>query len=45
MAIDALDAYLPEELQPLLEWFEDNYIGRLNRNGRGGRPARFLPSI
>lgn len=45
MAIDALDAYLPEELQPLLEWFEDNYIGRLNRNGRGRRPARFPPSI
>jgi len=42
IAIDALDAYLPEEHQPLLEWFEDNCIGRLIRNGRG---PRFPPSI
>jgi len=36
---------LPECLQPLLDWFEDNYVGRLNRNGRGGRTALFLPHI
>jgi len=45
IAIDALAENLPEELQPLLEWFEDNYVGRLNRNGRGRRLARFPPSI
>jgi len=29
---------LPDELEPLLNWFEDNnYVGRINRNGRGRR--------
>lgn len=30
-AVDALAAALPAELEPLLNWFEDNYVGRLNR--------------
>jgi hypothetical protein len=40
-----LGAYLPEKLQPLLEWFENNYIGRLNQNGHGQLFARFSPLI
>ncbi|XP_022161009.1 uncharacterized protein LOC111027092, partial [Myzus persicae] len=35
----------PECLQSLLDWFEDNYVGRVNRNGRGRRPALFPPHI
>lgn len=30
-----------EEFHNLLEWFEDNYINRLNRNGRRKHQARF----
>ncbi len=26
-AVDALSAELPQELQPLLDWFEDSYLG------------------
>lgn len=44
-AVDALAEYLSEEFHTLLEWFEDNYIGRVNRNGRGRRHARFPPDI
>lgn len=40
-AIDILAENLPEELQPLLNWFEDNYVGRLNRRGNGRRPPLF----
>jgi hypothetical protein len=42
-AIDVLSNYLPEELQSMLEWFEDNYIGRMNRNNRNRRKPRFAP--
>ena len=44
-AVDLLAQNLDEELNNLLEWFEDNYIGRINRNGRGRRNARFPPEI
>lgn len=36
---------LDEELSNLLEWFEDNYIGRTNGNSRGKRNARLPPEI
>ena len=29
---------LDAELQPVLDWLEDNYVGRLNRNGRRRTP-------
>jgi len=44
-AVDLLAQHLDEELNDLLEWLEDNYIGRTNRNGRGRRNARFPPEI
>jgi len=44
-AVDLLAQNPDEELNNLLEWFEDNYIGRINRNGRGKRNARFPPQI
>ncbi|KAF0708413.1 Uncharacterized protein FWK35_00030787 [Aphis craccivora] len=37
--IQQLGDDLPEYLQPLFDWFEDNYVGRVNRNGRGRRTA------
>ncbi|XP_068226305.1 uncharacterized protein [Palaemon carinicauda] len=36
-SIDSLAGNLPEELIPILNWFEDNYIGRPNRRGAGRR--------
>ena len=33
--VDSLAESLPEELIPVLNWFEDNYIGRPNRRGAG----------
>jgi len=44
-AIKQLGDDLPEYLQPSLDWFEDNYVGRVNRNGRGRRTALFPPHI
>ncbi|KAB0799136.1 hypothetical protein PPYR_07016 [Photinus pyralis] len=44
-AIDMLGNELPPELQPLLEWFEDTYVGRLNRRGNGRRPGMFPPQM
>ena len=35
--VDALATALPEKLVPLLNWFEDNYIGRPHRRGTGRR--------
>ncbi|KAB0793284.1 hypothetical protein PPYR_12904 [Photinus pyralis] len=44
-AIDMLANELPPELQPLLEWFEDTYVGRLNRRGNGRPPGMFPPQM
>lgn len=44
-AVDELANLLPAELQQLLVWFEDNYLGRQNRRGNGRRPALFPPQI
>jgi hypothetical protein len=43
--VDELAEYLPNELQDLLDWFEDNYIGRKNRTKNGRRPAISPPPI
>lgn len=32
-AITNLENHLPEELEPILEWFTNTYIGRLRNNG------------
>ncbi|GCC34585.1 hypothetical protein chiPu_0013060 [Chiloscyllium punctatum] len=39
-AIEHLTDALPDELQPLLDWF-DNYGGRRLRRGNGRRPSLF----
>lgn len=39
--IDALSDDLQDELQPLLNWFEDNYIGRPLRRGNGRHSPLF----
>ncbi|KAK4879731.1 hypothetical protein RN001_007877 [Aquatica leii] len=44
-AIDELANVLPLELQPILQWFEDAYVGRPNRRGNGRRPAIFPPEV
>ncbi|KAI1695907.1 hypothetical protein DdX_19321 [Ditylenchus destructor] len=38
-ALESLYEFLPEELRPILDWFEEYYIGHQLRNGR--RPALF----
>ncbi|KAK4879483.1 hypothetical protein RN001_007629 [Aquatica leii] len=40
-AIDTLSNVLPPELHQLLNWFEDNYVGRPNRRGNGRRAPLF----
>ena len=42
---DALSNQLPNELTPILNWLEDNYISRPRRNNRRSRPAHFPPEI
>ena len=43
-AVEALSEKVPAELSPLLNWFEDTYVGRPTR--RGGRQSpRFPPAI
>lgn len=44
-AIDHLFDELPNELHPLLEWFEDSYLGRPQRRGRRRRNALFPPTL
>ena len=38
-AFEALEAYVDSNLEPILEYLEDNYIGRRQRQGR--KPPRF----
>ena len=33
--MDSLSEYLPDELQSLMNWVEDNYVGRPLRRGNG----------
>ncbi|XP_025415071.1 uncharacterized protein LOC112686830 [Sipha flava] len=42
-AIKALNEHVFPELLPLLDWFEEYYVGRTIRNRR--RPARFPPAL
>ena len=42
---DALSNQLANELTPILNWFEDNYIGWPERNHCRSHPAIFLPEI
>ena len=44
MGIEVLRERLPEEFEPILDYFEDNYIGRLQRNHRRRRPL-FAPGM
>lgn len=44
-AIDFLAAQLPPELIEVLDWFEDYYVGRVNRRGNGRRPSMFPPEM
>ncbi|KAF0702843.1 Uncharacterized protein FWK35_00036599, partial [Aphis craccivora] len=39
----ALTEHIPPEVLPLLDWFEEFYVGRIIRNRR--RPARFSPIL
>jgi len=43
--LDALATDLQQELQGLLNWFEDTYVGRQNRRGNGRRAPLFPPEI
>ncbi|CAI6345400.1 unnamed protein product [Macrosiphum euphorbiae] len=36
---------LPDDIVPLLEWFEEYYIGRKNRRKVGRRSPQFPPEI
>ncbi len=45
-AVDALATHLPQELQPILTWFEGNYMGfPLRGNRQGRRPPLFPPQL
>ena len=44
-AFDALSNQLANELTPILNWLEDNCIGRRGRNNRRSRPPLFPPEI
>jgi hypothetical protein len=43
--LDALAEHLPDTIIPLLDWFEDNYVGRPNRRRNGRRDPLFPPNI
>uniref|UniRef100_A0A914GTC2 MULE transposase domain-containing protein n=1 Tax=Globodera rostochiensis TaxID=31243 RepID=A0A914GTC2_GLORO len=34
----ALENYLPDQFQPVLDWFVDNYVGQLRNNGTRRQP-------
>ncbi|KAK9685302.1 hypothetical protein QE152_g38151 [Popillia japonica] len=40
-ALLSLSDNLPDDVQPILDWFEDHYVGRLNRRGNGRRQPLF----
>ncbi|XP_068232295.1 uncharacterized protein [Palaemon carinicauda] len=42
---EALSDFLPEELMPILDWFEYNYIGIYNRRSRRRRPLLYPHDI
>ena len=44
-AFDVLSNQLPNELKPILNWLEDNYIGRPGRDNHRSRPVLFPPEI
>ena len=44
-AFDVLSNQLPKELTPILNWLEENYIGRPGPESRRSRPALFPPEI
>jgi len=37
----SLSDNLPNYVQPIFDWFEDNYVGRMNRRGNGRRQPLF----
>ena len=41
MYLEYISGILPEDLQPVLDWFEDNYIGRPLRHSNQRRPPLF----
>ncbi|CAI6344403.1 unnamed protein product [Macrosiphum euphorbiae] len=45
VATDLLADDLPDDIVPLLEWFEEYYIGRKNRRKVGRRSPQFPPEI
>ena len=44
-AILQLSYELPDQLQELLDWFEDNYVGRIDRRTNNRRAPRFPHSM
>jgi len=45
LAIELSADYLPDDILPLLDWFEDNYVGRIYRNRRSRRLTLFPSNI
>jgi len=40
-ALLSLSENLPDDVQPILDWFEENYVGRMNRRGNERRQPLF----